>query len=247
MADIVLQENLLVRMQEDIRRALEKPEGERRWGMVIDLRKCVGCHACTSELCGREQAATRRRLPARARSGDRNVPQRDPALYAAPLLCSARTALRAGLSRQRHLQRPDGIVAIDYEQCIGCRYCITACPYSARAPSMLATPTRNRQHPQRTYELLPNYEYGVEHARVPGSDESPIGNARKCHFCLHRLEQGALPMCVTTCIGVANFFGDLNDPTSLVAQWRRSQCHGAERRTRHQTQSGLSGLGEANQ
>jgi len=71
---------------------------------------------------------------------------------------------------------------------------------------------------QQEYELLPNYEYGVEHARIPDSDESPIGNARKCHFCLHRLEQGALPMRVTTCIGVANFFGDLNNPSSMVAQ-----------------------------
>ncbi len=62
MADIVPKENLLVRMQEDIRRALEKPEGERRWGMVIDTRKCVGCHACTLSCVAENK------LPDRARS-----------------------------------------------------------------------------------------------------------------------------------------------------------------------------------
>ncbi|HDK46297.1 MAG TPA: (4Fe-4S)-binding protein, partial [Actinobacteria bacterium] len=46
----------------------------------------------------------------------------------------------------------------------------------------------------------------------------PEGNARKCTFCLHRLEQGLLPACVTTCIGAANYFGDINDPNSLVAK-----------------------------
>ena len=88
---------------------------------------------------------------------------------------------------------------------------------SARTFDVGYTYTENTPE-QEVYELLPTYEYGVEHARVPGGEESPIGNARKCHFCLHRLEQGALPMCVTTCIGVANFFGDLNDADSLVAE-----------------------------
>ena len=45
---------------------------------------------------------------------------------------------------------------------------------------------------------------------------SPAGNARKCHFCIHRLEAGMLPACVTTCIGYATFFGDMNDPESLI-------------------------------
>ena len=47
---------------------------------------------------------------------------------------------------------------------------------------------------------------------------SPIGNARKCHFCLHRRPGGKLPACVTTCIGRATLFGDANDPDSLVAE-----------------------------
>ncbi len=45
--------------------------------------------------------------------------------------------------------------------------------------------------------------------------DRPSGNARKCHFCLHRLAVGMLPNCVTTCIGRATFFGDRNDPEAL--------------------------------
>jgi Fe-S-cluster-containing dehydrogenase component len=63
---------------------------------------------------------------------------------------------------------------------------------------------------------LGNYEYGEAHERT-GGEESPIGNVRKCHFCLHRLKEGLLPQCVTTCIGRATLFGDANDPDSVVA------------------------------
>jgi molybdopterin-containing oxidoreductase family iron-sulfur binding subunit len=60
------------------------------------------------------------------------------------------------------------------------------------------------------------FEYGVPRERTD-HHSSPIGNARKCHFCLHRLNVGQLPACVTTCIGRATLFGDANDPDSLVA------------------------------
>ena len=111
-------------------------------------------------------------------------------------------------------KRADGIVAIDYDACIGCRYCITACPYGARTFDFGETYTQDTPQ-QMEYELVSNFEYGQEWPRDGGS---PEGNARKCQFCLHRLEEGEVPACVNTCIGTANYFCDANDPGSLVAQ-----------------------------
>jgi molybdopterin-containing oxidoreductase family iron-sulfur binding subunit len=104
---------------------------------------------------------------------------------------------------------------VDYEQCIGCRYCITACPYSARtfdSGDFYTTGTPKVQ----AYEKLPSPEYGGGWVRAEGS--SPVGNVRKCQFCLHRLEAGMLPACTSTCIGLATYFGDASDSTSLVAE-----------------------------
>jgi molybdopterin-containing oxidoreductase family iron-sulfur binding subunit len=217
MPDLLEKEKLLVRMQEDIKRALEKPIEERRWGMVIDRRQCIGCHACTvscivenklppgvayrpvlDQEVGTYPNVTRRFMPRPCMQCD------DPPCVS---VCPVGATWK----------RPDGIVAIDYEQCIGCRYCLTACPYSARVFDTGQTYTAETPE-QQAYELLPNFEYGQEWQREPGEDASPVGNARKCHFCLHRLEQGQLPACVTTCIGGANYFGDLNDPESLVSE-----------------------------
>ncbi len=66
------------------------------------------------------------------------------------------------------------------------------------------------------YEMTPATEYGKKWPKR--GHGSPVGNARKCHFCLHRLAVGMLPNCVTTCIGRATFFGDRNDATSLIAE-----------------------------
>ena len=217
MADIFVEENIVLRMQREIQRALLKPTGERRWGMVIDLRRCVGCHACTVSCVAENKlppGVVDRPVLEQEIGVYPNVTQRfmpRPCMQCDEPPCVPVCPVNATWKRD------DGIVAIDYDQCIGCRYCITACPYSARTFDVGYTYTENTPA-QQAYELLPNFEYGESRTREPGQEVSPVGNVRKCHFCLHRLENGQLPLCVSTCIGTANYFGDLNDPESLVAE-----------------------------
>lgn len=208
-------ESHVLRMQRELRRALAKPVSARRWVMVIDTRKCIGCHACTI-ACKAEN-----RLP--------------PGVVYRPVL-EEEVGAYPNVSR-RFLPRPcmqcekppcvrvcpvgatwkrsDGIVTIDYEKCIGCRYCIAACPYSARTFDFGEYYTDDTPARQ-PYEERPSPEYGRAWDRT--RDGSPVGNARKCHFCLHRLNAGQLPACVTTCIGHATYFGDANDNDSLVSE-----------------------------
>jgi molybdopterin-containing oxidoreductase family iron-sulfur binding subunit len=205
----------LIRMQADIRRALEKPIDQRKWIMVIDLEKCIGCSACTiackaenhlppgvvyrpvlEEEIGEYPNVTRRFTPRPCMQCD------DPPCV--PVCPVAAT-----------YKRPDGIVEIDYNRCIGCRYCIPACPYSARTFDFGEFYTDGT--PERApYEKTASPEYGRSWVRK--GRKSPIGNVRKCQFCIHRLEAGMLPACVTTCIGEATYFGDKNDPESLVSE-----------------------------
>ena len=221
-------EDVLIRMQRELERAIAKPMDQRRWGMVIDTRKCVGCSACTigcsfenklppavvyrpvvdTEI-GTYPNVTRRFLPRPCMQCEN-----PPCVPVCPVNATFR--------------RPDGIVEIDYDVCIGCRYCITACPYQARTFDFGANWTNNAASgaaaalaldASTEYEHLPSFEYGQEWTRAEGPiQQSPVSNARKCTFCAHRLDKGLLPMCVTTCIGRATFFGDLNDETSLVAE-----------------------------
>ncbi len=211
-------QNAHERMRRELHRALQKPVDERKWIMVIDLQKCVGCNACTVS-CNAENnlpPGVVYRPVMHQEVGEfptvrlRNIPR--PCMHCEDPPCVPPCPVGATF------KRPDGIVAIDYDQCIGCRYCITSCPYGARTfdfgeffgdgtPEVMA------------YETRPIYEYGEQKRRTPDDRQaSPMGNARKCHFCLHRLEAGLLPACVTTCIGGATYFGDYNDETSLVRE-----------------------------
>ncbi|RPH76194.1 MAG: 4Fe-4S dicluster domain-containing protein [Candidatus Rokuibacteriota bacterium] len=206
-------QNILLRMQADVQRAMAKPIAERRWAMAIDLRRCIGCSACTiacvvenklppgvvyrpvlEEEVGEYPHVSRRFLPR-------------PCMQCENPPCVPVCPVKATYAR------PDGIVEVDYNACIGCRYCIAACPYGARTADFGEFYTDGT--PQRqAYETQPSHEYGRTWAR--DGKASPAGNARKCHFCIHRLEAGMLPACVTTCVGYATFFGDMNDPESLV-------------------------------
>jgi Fe-S-cluster-containing dehydrogenase component len=128
-------------------------------------------------------------------------------------------ALRAvcpvGATWKRH---EDGIVVVDYNTCIGCRYCMTACPYGARYFDF----GDDYNTPQNDFEQQPSAEYGKAWPRDGGS---PIGNVRKCHFCLHRVVRGEEPACVVTCMARARIFGDLNDPESEIARLVAERRH----------------------
>lgn len=212
-------ENHILRMTADVTRALGKPVDKRRWGMVIDLKKCVGCSACTIN-CAVENAlppgvvyrpVLEEELGTYPRVARRFVPR--PCMQCDNPPCTPVCPVGATF------KRPDGIVAIDYDQCIGCRYCLTACPYSSRTSDFGDFFTEGVGVDPKAlepYEKRDTLEYHERRNR--SKHESPVGNARKCTFCVHRTENGMLPSCVTTCIGHATFFGDLADPKSLVAE-----------------------------
>jgi Fe-S-cluster-containing dehydrogenase component len=99
-------------------------------------------------------------------------------------------------------KEPDGIVVIDYNWCIGCRYCQAACPYHARRFNF-AKPN------VKPDKINPNQGYLSNRLR-------PMGVVEKCTFCLHRTRKGRYPACLEACPTGARKFGDLNDPNSEI-------------------------------
>ncbi len=103
----------------------------------------------------------------------------------------------------------DGLVLVDYEKCIGCRYCMSACPYNARR--------FNWWEPEHPPVRVNPIDGSVEplNPKVP---LRPRGNVEKCTFCVHRIRNGnPVPRCVEVCPTRARHFGDLNDPDSEVS------------------------------
>lgn len=225
MLNVLEKQDVLMRMHDDIQRALEKKPEERRWVMVIDLRKCVGCHACTISCVAENKlppGVVYRPVLTEEIGTFPNVSMKflpKPCMQCDQPPCTSVCPVNATYKNE------EGVVVMDYDQCIGCRYCINACPYFARTfdfgktynddmPEMAGVIVG--QKTAEDYERAATYEYGEERQRLNRKD-SPVGNVRKCHFCLHRLKEGMLPACTTTCIGRATYFGDANDPDSLVA------------------------------
>ena len=183
-----------------------------RWGMVIDLSKCIGCQYCVYACQAVNDTTDETRWNVyrldKTATGELFHMTR-PCLHCQNAPCANVCPVRATY------QRGDGLVVMDYERCIGCRYCMVACPYDVRRFNWTARDDENPYEPQ----------WGS--AEV---ERRPRGVVEKCTFCIHRLDRGleqglvpgvdraATPACVNICPVGARTFGDLNDPDSAVAQ-----------------------------
>lgn len=106
-------------------------------------------------------------------------------------------------------QEADGITVVDYDWCIGCRYCEAACPYWARR--------FNYSEP-----VLPKEEVNTEMSYLSNRPRKK-GVMEKCTFCLHRVREGKMPACLEACPVGARKFGDISDPTSEVSNILRTK------------------------
>jgi molybdopterin-containing oxidoreductase family iron-sulfur binding subunit len=176
----------------------------KRWGMVIDLKKCQdGCTECV-DACRKENNVAFHDDPSidvhwiRKAKISRKV--ENAKAISAPLLCNQCDHPPCALvcPVQATYKRKDGIVIVDKHRCIGCRYCLIACPYD-----------------MRMFNFKENHVWLNENypTRMHGVSES-------CDFCFHRVDQGMEPACVEACKKAnhgAMVFGDLNDSSSEVA------------------------------
>jgi Fe-S-cluster-containing dehydrogenase component len=198
------------------------------YAMVIDTRRCVGCKACVV-ACRAENKTP----PGVAytvvldgalepRFEDKPLFMTKPCFHCESPACTVVCPVGATFKRPQ-----DGIVVVDYDRCIGCRYCMTACPYGARFFDYGDNyPAVSENTP---YARVPSPEYQQFRPRQKG--RSPIGNVRKCTFCLHLQDDegrydkaaGRWPACAKTCTGKAIHFGDLMDPESEVARLLRER------------------------
>ncbi len=99
-------------------------------------------------------------------------------------------------------REPDGIVVVDYDWCIGCRYCQAACPYYGRRFNWGKPEIPKDEVTQRQHYL--------------GNRIRPKGKMEKCTFCIQRTRKGRLPACVEACPTGARVFGNLLDPESEI-------------------------------
>lgn len=200
-----------------------------KWGMVIDLRKCIGCYSCMI-ACKQEHFLLPGVFWNRVLIGETGkYPTVTKQIY--PVICNHCTeaACVKACPTRATIRREDGIVIVDYDKCVGCRYCLIACPYQ-----------------QRTFYTNGKEYYpgqGLTEYEAIGKELYPFesGTVMKCNFCAERIDEGmkkglkpgkdreATPACVITCPTKARTFGDFDDPMSevsmLVKEKRASQLH----------------------
>ena len=185
-----------------------------RWGMVVDLRKCIGCETC-KHICNDLNSGNWRRVVDLEIGGDKKGQK--SFLTIGCMHCDAPPCLEV-CPTSATKRRSNGIVEIGQDLCVGCGACILACPYDARKIIFQDKISHQKNH-------------GQDNPVKQNSDR--IGICSKCDFCVSRMDAGlkkrlqpgqdfeATPMCVRYCIAEALHFGDLDDPESKISQFIR--------------------------
>jgi molybdopterin-containing oxidoreductase family iron-sulfur binding subunit len=176
--------------------------GKVRWGILIDVSRCdESCDACV-KACSDEYGLSGNGRPTTDPQWIRKLTVTDPATGGSrffPVMCQhckhppCVDVCPTGAS----FIRADGIVLVNRHLCIGCRYCMVACPYKARSF------VHENVKDQKSYA-----------PRGKGTVEG-------CTMCVHRIDEGRKPACVEACSSggrSAMLFGDLNDPNSEIAK-----------------------------
>ncbi|MFH0947135.1 MAG: 4Fe-4S dicluster domain-containing protein, partial [Planctomycetota bacterium] len=188
------------------------------FGYALDLGRCIGCRKCV-HACVAENNQSRApeiqyirvvEMPRGSIDLERGNHHYDHAevpnanMYYMPVQChqcdSAPCVKVCPV--EATWKEKDGVVVIDYDWCIGCRYCAAACPYWARRFNFTEP-----RIPQK--KLNPKMSYLSNRPRQKGVME-------KCTFCLHRTREGKMPACLEVCPVGARKFGNLLDPDSEV-------------------------------
>ena len=197
----------------------DRPIPGVKFGHALNLSTCIGCRKC-AQACHEQNNHDRRTNNSYIRvlemeqgsmhlghgrvDYDHPVPQ--PGKFYMPVQCQQcqNPPCVNVCPVQATWQDEDGIVVVDYDWCIGCRYCMAACPYHARR--------FNWNKPQVPAEQI-NRDQGLMSNRI-----RPQGVVEKCTFCLHRTRRGQLPACLEACPAGARVFGNMLDPDSEIRQ-----------------------------
>lgn len=175
------------------------------YGMLIDLKKCIGCHACAvacKEAHGTPPAVTRAHVQKEYEGAYPNT-----VMNIVPMLCmhcENPPCVEACAVEGATYKRDDGIVVIDKEKCIGCKSCMEACPYGARY--LVQSEDGYFGSELNEYESV-------------AYENMPKMTVDKCDFCIEHSGDGKPdPVCVKACMAEARLFGDLDEMKKLVAE-----------------------------